>query len=85
MASSVSPVEVEFLSSGKLYVLVGNDWEGYSLAISWLGETGFREWLPLAETRSGAAFEVWSLIGETGERFVLPTQVMLVADHLIRK
>lgn len=85
VASSVSPVEVEFLTAGKLYVLVGNDWEGYYPATSWLSEQGFRENLPLVQTRRGTAFEAWSIIGEVGERFVLPTQMMLVADHLVEK
>src|SRR5262249_25417608 len=71
-------------SSGKLYVLVGNDWEGYWPATTWLSENGFREDLPLAETQRGTAFEVWSLVGEASERFVLPTQVMLAARSLGR-
>lgn len=84
VASSVSSVEVEFLTPGKLYVLVGNDWEGYWPGTTWLSEHGFREDLPLVETLRGTAFEVWSLVGEAGERFVLPTQVMLAARSLVR-
>ncbi len=80
-----APVEVEFLSAGKLFVLVGTDWEGYGPASTWLREVGVREPLPLVETLRGTAFEVWSLLGETGERFVIPTQVMLVSDHLERR
>lgn len=83
VSNSVSPVEVEFLTPGKLYALVGNDWEGYWPATTWLSENGFREDLPLVETRRGTAFEAWSLAGEAGERFVLPTQVMLAADRLV--
>jgi hypothetical protein len=78
------PVEVEFLAPGKLYILVGTDWEGYHRATAWLREAGYREALPSVATRRGTAFEVWSLVGEEGERFVLPTQVMLVADRLVR-
>ncbi|MDT5122137.1 MAG: hypothetical protein QOC96_1619 [Acidobacteriota bacterium] len=85
VASVVSPIEVEFLTPGKLYVLVGNDWDGSHSAKAWLCQAGFREGLPLAETSRGNAFEVWSLVGEAGERFILPTQVMLVADRLSRK
>jgi len=85
VSGSVSPVEVEFLTPGKLYVLVGNDWDGYRLATDWLCKTGFREKLPVVETRRGTGFEVWSLIGDAGEHFVLPTQVMLVADRLVGK
>ncbi|HXM36947.1 MAG TPA: glycosyltransferase family A protein [Pyrinomonadaceae bacterium] len=85
VSRSVSPVEVEFLCSGKVYVLVGNDWEGYHLATSWLRRAGCREGLPLVKTQPGPAFEVWSLAGERGEQLVLPTQVMLVADRIVRK
>ena len=84
VASVVSPVEVEFLTPGKLYVLVGNDWDGASSATAWLGQTGFKEGLPVLTTKRGTGFEVWSLVGEAGERFVLPTQVMLVAEHLVK-
>jgi hypothetical protein len=83
VSMSVSSVEVEFFTSGKLYVLVGNDWEGYWPATTWLSEKGFKEDLPLVETQRGTAFEVWSLVGEAGECFVLPTQVMLAADRLV--
>jgi hypothetical protein len=83
VANSVSPVEVEFLTPGKMYALVGNDWEGYWPATTWLSENGFREDLPLVETQRGTAFEVWSLVGEAGERFILPTQIMLAADRLV--
>jgi FkbM family methyltransferase len=84
VAYSVSPVEVLFLTAGKLYVLVGNDWDGSRSAVAWLSQAGFREELPLVDTGQGTGFEVWSLVAETGERFVLPTQVMLVADDLSR-
>jgi hypothetical protein len=84
VACSVSPVEVEFLSTGKLYILVGMDWEGYHPATTWLRERGDREALPPVVTRRGNAFEVWSLEGREREGFVIPTQVMLVAEHLVR-
>jgi FkbM family methyltransferase len=84
VAYAVSPVHVEFLTSGRLYVLVGNDWEGYHAATAWLSRAGSREGLPLVETQCGVGFEVWSLVAEAGERFVIPTQVMLVADRLVR-
>lgn len=85
VSSVVSPVEVEFLNAGKLFVLVGNDWEGHNAATAWLGEKGYKEDLPLVETQCGTAFEVWSLFGESGARFVLPTQVMLATNGLFRK
>ena len=84
VACSVSPVEVEFLTSGKLYVLVGNDWSGYHLNTEWLSHQGFREDLPLVETEVRTGFEIWSLVAEAGERFVVPTQVMLAASELVK-
>ena len=84
VSRSASSVEVQFLSSGRLYVLVGTDWEGYSPATDWLGGVGDREPMPLLETCHRPAFEVWSLLGEQGARFVIPTQVMLVSESLER-
>jgi len=84
VACSVSPVEVEFLTPGKLYVLVGNDWAGYHTNTEWLSQQGFREDLPLLETEVRTGFEIWSLVAEAGERFVLPTQVMLAANDLVK-
>ncbi len=85
VACSVSPVDVRFLTAGKLYVLVGTDWSGYGPAVDWLRERGFREGIPPLETGCGTAFEVWSLVGAAGEEVVLPTQVMLVSDNLERR
>jgi hypothetical protein len=84
VASSVSPVELELLTSGKLFVLVGNDWYGSSTARDWLAGAGFDEQLPLVETGNGVGFETWSLVGEAGDVFVVPTQVMLAAERLVR-
>ena len=81
----VSPVEVEFITTGKLFVLVGNDWYGHQLATAWLGQTGLREALPLVETALGTGFEVWSISGNAGDCFIIPTQVMLVAASLVQK
>ena len=36
-------------------------------------------------TGRGTVFEIWSLVAEAGERFVAPTQVMLVSDHLVKR
>jgi hypothetical protein len=85
VSCSVSPVDVEFLSAGKLYVLVGTDWAGYRPATAWLKGVGQPEPMPRVETRRGTAFEVWSLLGEAGDRVVIPTQVMLVAERLERR
>jgi hypothetical protein len=85
VSSNASPVEVEFLTSGRLYVLVGDDWGGYYPATAWLRRVGLRERLPRVETARGSGFEVWLLAGEAGERFVLPTQVMLAAARLFKE
>jgi hypothetical protein len=84
VACYVSPIEVQFLHAGKLYVLVGTDWDGYYPASAWLSGKGTKEILPLVTTARGTAFEVWSLLGGTGERLVIPTQVVLVGDRLVR-
>jgi hypothetical protein len=78
----VSSVAIELLSCGRVYVLAGTDWDGYYVASAWLGAHGEAERMPFVETCHHAAFEVWSLLGERGDRFVVPTQVMLVADDL---
>ena len=84
VASAVSPVAVRFLTPGKLYVLVGDDWDGYHVAREWLCDAGYDERLPRVETASGGGFEVWSLLGDAGDRIEIPTQVMLVADRLVK-
>jgi hypothetical protein len=83
VCSRVSPVAVEFRAAGKLYVLVGTDWDGYRPATAFLRERGQREPLPQLRTRRGTGFEVWSLMGEAGEALELPTQVMLAARELV--
>lgn len=82
VARAVSRVDVEFLSPGRLYVLAGTDWDGYYFATAWLGGNGQVERMPLVETCHRPAFEVWSLLGDRGDQFVIPTQVMLVSEHL---
>jgi hypothetical protein len=85
VASHAAPVEVELLTRGKLFVLVGDDWDGYGPAREWLAEHGFDERLPRVETSADSGFEVWSLVGGEGERFVIPTQVMLAGKRLVRR
>ncbi|HEY2031777.1 MAG TPA: hypothetical protein VGH20_21440 [Myxococcales bacterium] len=85
VAWRASPLEVEFRSGGKVYVLVGTDWNGYLPATEFLRAHGHREPLPDVWTGRGTSFEVWSLMGSAGERVSLPTQVMLVAAELRRR
>jgi hypothetical protein len=84
VACCVSPIRVQFRSAGKLYVLVGTDWDGHRAAADYLRDNGYREPLPFVRTRTGTGFEVWSLVGEAGDRFEIPTQAMLVARELVR-
>ena len=85
VAYQVSPIEVDFQSDGKVYVLVGTDWYGYRPMTQWLATAGYREPLPALTTALGNTFEIWSVIGEAGERVIIPTQAMLVADQLRRR
>jgi len=85
VANSVTPVEVELTAPGKVYVLAGDDWYGYESARAWLAEHGFHERLPRLETAAAMGFEAWSVAGGTGDRFTVPTQVMLAADPLVRR
>jgi hypothetical protein len=85
VSCAVSSVELEFLSVGRVYVLAGTDWDGYYFATAWLGSNGEADAMPFVETCHRPAFEVWSLCGKQGDRFVVPTQVMLVSDYLERR
>jgi len=85
VAFTVSPVEIELLTPGKVFLLVGDDWYGSEVARDWLAATGFHERLPRVETAHGSGFETWSIVGAAGDRFVTPTQTMLVADRLVRR
>lgn len=84
VANHAAPVEIEFRSAGRLYVLAARGWEGFSPAAEFLDEAGWREPFEPLCTRDGTTFEVWSLVAVAGERLVVPTQVMLVADDLVR-
>jgi hypothetical protein len=84
VANRASPIEVRFLQAGRLYVLVGTDWEGYHRATAWLGGVGTKEDLRPATTTRGTGFEIWSLSAEANDSFVIPTQVVLVGDRLVR-
>jgi hypothetical protein len=61
------------------------DWDGYYVATAWLGRFGEPEAMPLVETCDRPAFEVYSLLGQRGDHVVIPTQVMLVSEHLKRR
>jgi hypothetical protein len=85
VSRATSPLGIEFLSPGQVYVLVGIDWHGYYPATDWLTRAGRLERMPLVESCGRPAFEVWSLRGVPGDRLTVPTQVMLVSDHLERR
>ena len=82
VANRVSPVEVEFRSAGELYVLAARGWEGYVPAAAFLDRVGCRESMEPLETRDGTVFDIWLVSGDVGQRLVVPTQVMLVADEI---
>lgn len=82
VSGAASSVRLQFLTSGRVYVLAGTDWNGYYIATAWLGGNGEPAPTPFVETGHRRAFEVWSLLGERGDQFVIPTQVMLVSDFL---
>jgi hypothetical protein len=83
VAGRASPVEIEFRTPGKLYILVGTDWDGFGPLTAALESMGVREPLPRVETSVGPSFDVWSLEREAGDRITLPTQAMLVAADLV--
>lgn len=85
VAYQAAHVDVEFLTGGKLYVLIGTDWYGYLPMTDWVSSTGYREPLSALTTALGTSFEVWSVIGEAGEKLVIPSQAMLVAAELRRR
>lgn len=85
VANVNSAFEIEFLSAGKLYVLVGNDWSGHEVAVDWLRRVGFREPIPFVKTTGDFGFEVWSLTGEKGDCHIIPGQVILAAQELVKR
>jgi hypothetical protein len=84
VANHATPVEIEFRTGGRLFVLAAQGWEGYGPAAEFLDDAGWRDSIEPLRTHDGTTFEVWSLYAEAGERLHLPTQVMLVAAELIR-
>lgn len=84
VANHASPVDIEFRSEGRLLVLASPGWEGYAPAVAFLDDAGWREPIDVLRTRDGTTFEAWSLVAGAGERLVVPTQVMLATDELIR-
>jgi hypothetical protein len=84
VANRASPVEIQFRTAGRVYVLAAPGWEGYAPAMAFLDDAGWREPVEGLQTRDGTVFQPWSLVGDAGERLVIPTQVMLAAAELIR-
>ena len=79
-----APVEIEFRTPGRLFVLAAPGWEGYAPAAAFLDDVGWREPIEPLRTGNGTLFEPWCLAAKAGERLVIPTQVMLAATELIR-
>ncbi|HVV49865.1 MAG TPA: hypothetical protein VHO06_09415, partial [Polyangia bacterium] len=79
-----SPVEIEFRTAGRLFVLAGTDWDGGAEVARTLEAIGRREPIPPLVTEVGTGFSVFSVTGRPGDRLLLPTQAMLVAARLTR-
>lgn len=84
VAQHAAPVEISFMSAGRLLVLASPGWEGYRVAEHFLDQAGWRVPLELLHTRDGTRFVPWLLQAEAGERCVVPTQVMLISERLVR-
>ncbi len=84
VSDDAAPVEIEFQSGGRLYVLAARGWDGFTPAAAFLDAAGWREPMDPLRTHDGTTFEVWSLVAGAGERLVVPTQVMLVSDQLTK-
>lgn len=79
-----TPVEIEFRTRGRLFVLAAPGWEGHGPAVAFLDDAGWREPIEPLQTDNGTIFEPWSLAANAGERLVIPTQVILAAEEIIR-
>ena len=79
-----APVEIEFRTRGRLYVLAAPGWEGYAPSVAFLDDAGWREPIEPLRTACGTIFEPWCLAADAGERLVTNTQVMLASAELIR-
>jgi len=84
VANHATPVEIEFRTGGRLFVLSASGWDGYARAVEFLDDAGWRDSIEPLRTRDGTTFEVWSLYAGAGESLYLPTQVMLAAAELVR-
>lgn len=84
VANDASPVDLEFLTSGRLFALSGRGWYGYAIATAFLDDAGWRNASDTVVTRNGTVFDVWTLAGRQGETVTLPTQVMLATHELVK-
>lgn len=85
VANHSAPVEIEFRTNGRLFVLAAPGWEGYAPAVEFLDDCGWRETIEPLRTHDGTIFEPWSLLAQAGERLIVPTQVMLASTQLIQE
>ena len=84
VANHSASVEIQFHTSGKLFVLASPGWEGYAPAADFLDDAGWREPIEALQSRDGRTFEVWSLVGTERARLIVPTQVILAGENLVR-
>jgi hypothetical protein len=84
VADHAAPVEIHFMSEGRLFVLASPGWEGYAVAEAFLDAAGWHETVEPLRTKDGTVFIPWSLVGKAGERLIVPTQVILASPELTR-
>ena len=84
VANHAAPVEISFMSEGRLFLLASPGWEGYAIAEAFLDEAGWREPVEPLRTKDGTVFKPWSLAGKAGEGLIVPTQVMLASSEVTR-
>lgn len=81
VANVTSRMDIKFLSSGEIYIMIGTDWEGVTKNRSYLADAGGTR-LHDATTIVGTAFETWMIHREVGATLSIPAQVALVADDI---
>ena len=84
VANHAAPVAIEFMTTGRAFVLSGRGWYGHDIAAAYLDQAGWRNEFGSVRTTNDTVFDVWTLAGVAGERLTVPTQVMLASAALLR-
>jgi len=83
VANRAAPVDIAFRTAGASSSLAAPGWKATSGCRVPRRRRLARTERPL-RTRDGTSFEAWSLVAGVGEHLVVPTQVMLVTEELVR-